>query len=110
MVCSSLIIMSPYSGQSHSLLRLPISIFIDKNVSGTSQEVVVVRYLQQCVVLNVFQNKFSSGDICVVAIRFTHIAMHEVRCADNLQAQRDCERKATSCSQDGGFARGRFAV
>lgn len=102
--------MSPYSGQSHSLLRLPISIFIDKNVSGTSQEVVVVRYLQQCVVLNVFQNKFSSGDICVVAIRFTHIAMHEVRCADNLQAQRDCERKATSCSQDGGFARGRFAV
>lgn len=40
-----------------------ISIFIDKDVSDISQEVVVARYLQQRAVLNVFQNRFSSGDM-----------------------------------------------
>lgn len=92
-----------YGGQSHSLLRLLLSIFIDENVISISQEVVVVRYLQ-CVVLDVFQNRFSSGDICMVSIRLTHTATHEVQCTDNGQARCDCEQKTTSCSQDERFA------
>lgn len=79
-------------------------------MSGILQEVVAVRNLQQCVVLNVFQNRFSSGDTCVASIRLTHTAMHEMQCTDNLQAQCDCEQKTISCSQDERFTRERFAV
>lgn len=55
-----------------------ISIFIDKDMSDISQEVIVTRYLQQRAVLNVFQNRFSSEDICIISIRLTHTAVHEI--------------------------------
>lgn len=111
MVCSFLITLPPsQSGQSHSLLRLLISMFIDKNVSSISQGVVVIRYLQQCIVLNVFQNRFSSGDVCMASIRLTHTEMPEIQRIDNSQVQSDLERKTTSCSQDERFARESFAV
>lgn len=111
MVCSFLIIMFPaYDGQYHSPCRLRISTFIDINASSILQEVVAVGYLQQCVVLTVFQTRISSWAICIVTIRFTHTAMHDILCTDNLQVQCDCEQKMTSCSQDERFARERFAV
>lgn len=59
------------------LTRALISIYIDKDVCDISQ-VVVARYLQQCAVLNVFQKRFSSGDICIISMRLTHTAVHEL--------------------------------
>lgn len=56
-----------------------IAIFIDKDVNDISQEVAVARYLQQRAVPNVSQNRFSSGGICIISIRLTHTAVHEIQ-------------------------------
>lgn len=86
-----------------------ISIFIDKDVNDISQEVVVARYLQQRAVLNVFQNRFSSGDICIISIRLTHIAVHEIH-ALTVCRRNVIENKRQRGSEDERFARERFAV
>lgn len=78
MICAFLIAISPlYGGQSCSRLRVLFPFILIK-MFDISQEVVVARYLQQRAVLNVFQNRFSSGDICIISIRLTHIAVHEI--------------------------------
>lgn len=94
-----------YSEQSHSLLRLLISIFIDKNVSSILQQVVVIRYLQQCGVLNVFQTDFHPE---ILAQYPSELLIQQCttysECTDSGQAPWDCEQKTTSCSQDERFA------